>query len=410
MKNLKIVFVIGLLLFVGVSCRQDKLGPLVNDGTAPKPITNPQVENLAGAAKITYTLPDDANLLYVKAEYMIKGVKNEAKSSLYKNNILVEGFGDTDERDVTLYAVSRSEVASTPVTVKIKPLPPPIAAVRNSFVVIETFGGINVKYDNTTAANIVIGVLIKDSLNEWQHVDFNYTSQLSGNFSIRGFASVARDWGVYVKDRWNNLSDTLRITLTPIYEEKIDKSKFADVRSSNFPVPQNPPLPISGGSIKNAVDYSGSYPLINLWDDNITKMFHTKQNVDQPVWVPMDLDKTGVRKFKFSRFKIWQRTSQYTFNHGNPHKWEIWGTNTPTVASSWIKLGEWTMEKPSGLPVGVNSNEDVQVATDGQEYEFPIGIPAVRYIAWKNIDCWGALDGATGFLHLMELTLWGQKQ
>jgi hypothetical protein len=68
------------------------------------------------------------------------------------------------------------------------------------------------------------------------------------------------------------------------------------------------------------------------------------------------------------------------------------------------------MVKPSGLPVGINSNEDNEAVNEGQEFDLPIGVPAVRYIAWKHIDNWGAIDGATGFLHMMELTVWGQKQ
>jgi hypothetical protein len=68
------------------------------------------------------------------------------------------------------------------------------------------------------------------------------------------------------------------------------------------------------------------------------------------------------------------------------------------------------MIKPSGWDVGLNSNEDIQVGTDGQEFEFPNGVPPVRYIGWKNIDSWGSIDGYTGFFHLFELSLWGQKK
>jgi hypothetical protein len=136
-------------------------------------------------------------------------------------------------------------------------------------------------------------------------------------------------------------------------------------------------------------------------------MFHTKEKFDQPIWVPIDL---GV-KATLSRFKIWQRSgSSYNFNHGNPHRWEIWGTNDITKSSAWIKLGEYEMIKPSNLPPGQNSNDDNEAVLNGQEYDLPIGSPAVRYIAWKHIDGWGSIQGETGFLHMMELTIWGQKQ
>jgi hypothetical protein len=145
--------------------------------------------------------------------------------------------------------------------------------------------------------------------------------------------------------------------------------------------------------------------------------FHTKEKYNLPIWIPFDLG----FKYVLSRYKIWQRTGTYIFNHGNPHHWEIWGTNNTKIKNSdpnnknpdngWVKLGEWVMVKPSGIPeVGVNSAEDIEVATNGQEYEFGNGLPAVRYIAWKNIDSWGSIDNYTGFMHLMEITLWGQKK
>ena len=413
MKKVKLISaLLFTAIFVVIACKKQEINtPLDTDGTPPKPVSNVVVTNLSGAAQITYTLPDDANLLYVKAVWESKGTVKEAKSSLYKNTILLEGFGDTNQYEVSLYAVSRSEVLSTAVKVMVKPLPPPIAGVYSSLVASAAFGGINLQFNNPTQANIIVGILVKDSLGFWQHVDFNYTSQVTGNYTVRGYPPVERTWGIYVKDRWDNHTDTLVTKLTPIYEEQLDKTKFLDARGK-FPIPQIAPLPASGLPMKEAVDYSSSYPITKLWDGNSTSssMFHTKQNVDQPLWIPFDLDQSGASKFKLSRFKIWQRTGSFTFNHGNPHKWEIWGTNTPAVVGSWVKLGTWVMTKPSGLPVGINSNEDVQVATDGQDFDFPAGIPSVRYIAWKNIDSWASIDGASGFFHLYELTLWGQKQ
>lgn len=404
--NKKFLLILPVLICVlALSCKEELPGPLTNDSAAPPPVSNAQVENLPGAALISYSLPADPNLLYVKGEYEIGGEKKEARASYFKNSIKVEGFGDTDEHQVVLYAVSRSEKASTPITVTIHPLAPSIIGVLNSLNVVEAFGGIHVQFQNPDEGNIVIAILLRDSAGNWQNIDNYYTSQDSGEFSTRGLQPVPQTFGIFVRDRWNNHTDTVVKVLTPIYEEELDKSNFADIRSK-FPVPQMPPLPASGQPMQEAVDYSSKYPEKNLWDNNTGKMFHTKQNYDQPIWVPIDL---GV-KAKLSRFKIWQRPQGYSFNHGNPHKWEIWGTNDPTDPNSWVLLGKYTMIKPSGLPVGINTNEDLEAATDGQDYDFPIGIPAVRYLGWKNIDCWSAIGGQTGFMHLEELTLWGQIQ
>jgi hypothetical protein len=94
---------------------------------------------------------------------------------------------------------------------------------------------LNVKYVNTDSANIVFEVLVLDSIGDWQHVDFNYTSMKQGAFNVRGFPPVERTWGIYARDRWDNHSDTLRVKIRPIYEEALDKTKFNDVRT-NLPI------------------------------------------------------------------------------------------------------------------------------------------------------------------------------
>lgn len=413
-----------------IACKRDIGGPLSTDTTPPDPVSNVNVQSLPGAATITYTLPNSTNLLYVKAEYTVKGVKREAKSSMYVNNILAEGFADTTETEVTLYAVSRAEVASTPVKVKVKPQAPSIIGVRASLVLDSTFGGISVRFTNPDAANIAIGVLVKDSVGEWKNVDYYYTSQKDGRFAIRGFPPIERVWGVFVRDRWMNHSDTLVQSWRPIYEVELDKTKFKDARASQnstTQVPQLAPLPGNGNPMKTANDYSSSWVLSKLWDNSGqgssgTNGFHTKEKYDQPIWVPIQLDMSNSSaKFLLSRYKIWQRTGSFVFNHGNPHQWEIWGTNDLTKFTNtdpnntnpdlgWVLLDARTMVKPSGQEVGTNSAEDIQVATDGQEYDFRPGIPPVKYIAWKNIDSWGSIGNYTGHMHLMEMSIWGQKK
>ena len=409
MKNLKVLQSLALLLIIfAVACKPDTVAPLSDDGTVPGPIKNPQVKNLAGAAQITYELPDNSNLLYVKAVYDLKGTQMVVKSSFYKNSLIVEGFGDTNEREITLYAVSRGEKASEPVKVKITPLTPPVINIRNSLVIGETFGGIFTKFENLDRANVVIKVLLYDDvLKEWKNIDNHYSSLDSGIFATRGLDTLPKQFGIFVKDRWNNLSDTLKVVKKPIYEELLDKSKIVDMRKKNYPIPQEAPLPGSGAPMVEAIDYSGSYPLKNLFDNNYGNFFHTKEKVDQPVWIPFDLG----QKAALSRFKVWQRKgTSYNYQHGNPHAWEIWGTNDPSKASNWRKLGAFTMIKPSNLPDGQLTAEDNAALDNGHEFEFPVGLQAYRYLAYKHIDAWSSQGGELGFVHIAEMTIWGQKQ
>jgi hypothetical protein len=397
------IYWLSFMLIMAMACKEDIIGPMSDDGSAPGPISNPQVTNLPGAAKIMYTLPKDPNLLYVKAEYELNGVSHEERASYFNNNLTVQGFGDTRERTVVLSAVSRSERPSEPVTVTVKPLSPPIEDIFKSLTVIEAFGGINVAYTNINKAKVVIEVLL-DSAGEWINIGNEYTEISAGNFSVRGMPSIERTFGVFVRDRWDNHSDTLEIKLKPIYEELLAAPVY---KRNTWPIPQRPPLPTAGALVTPG--NLSSWPFEEMFNEVISSGdgFHTNERQPQPIWVPFDLG----AKTKLSRFKIWQRQAGYIFNHGNPHKWELWGTNSPTDTSSWVLLGSYTMIKPSGGDSpGAETSQDNDVAVAGQEYDFLPSAPAVRYVAWKNLDSWGNIGGETGFFHLSEMKLYGQKQ
>src|SRR5687768_10964391 len=108
-------------LLLAAACSDEKLiSPLNGNDSAPDPVSVTKVESLAGGAKITYDLPDSENLLYVKAVFTVReGLTREVKSSFYVNNLTVEGFPNSDDYQVTLYAVSRGEKMSAPVTVSV---------------------------------------------------------------------------------------------------------------------------------------------------------------------------------------------------------------------------------------------------------------------------------------------------
>ncbi|TCC99290.1 DUF4959 domain-containing protein [Pedobacter hiemivivus] len=408
MKKVKI-FIYALISLSIFSCKEDLRAPLYDGQNPPPPISSASVEAIPGGVKITYRLPDDPGLLYVKATYDLKGVKMEAKSSYYNNFIIVEGFGDTKEKEVSLYAVSRSEKLSTPVTLKVTPLPAPVYDVYNSLQVNESFGGFTIAFENPAAlgggvnSNITMGVVRWDDiLKEWVRFDSFYSGLAKGIFSVRRQPPVLTQFGVFLKDRWGNYTDTLKKTLTPWPEVELDRTKFKDARKN--PVPQRAPFPELTGIVKDA-EHEGSYPWDKMFDGDITTFFHTKQRYDMPIWMPVDLGVTA----KLSRYVLWQRTgSGWPFTHGNPHEWEIWGTNNVADPNSWIKLDHQVMVKPSGSPIGVLTNDDKAVAELGMEYNIDPALPAVRYVAFKLIDNWASIGGATGFMHVAELKFYGQ--
>src|SRR3546814_18659666 len=73
--------------------------------------------------------------------------------------------------------------------------------------------------------------------------------KVEGFFSVRGFESKPTVFGVFVEDRWWNVSDTLVSELTPLFEEEIPKP------FQKYVLPTD-----------NTTLYSSSVPMENLWD------------------------------------------------------------------------------------------------------------------------------------------------
>ena len=380
------------LLAVISGCKEETLGPFKGGGPAPAQVSGVTAEALPGGAKITYSLPKDPNLFYVKAEYEIRPGKTLEKiQTFYDNTLTLDGFGDTLEHEVRLYSVSRGDVKSAPVTVKVKPLTPPVLKAFKSLNMQADFGGVTVNFENKDSGNIVISLLTKDSTGEIITADIFYTSLKSGQFSVRGFEAKKRWFGLCIRDRWDNRSDTLTEELTPLYEEKLDKKKF---KTLSLPT-----------------DAPGTLPITNLWDDvtAFPQFFRTVTGSGIPHWFSFDLGVTA----KLSRYVMIQRgafdENNLLYSAGDPRHWEVWGSNQPSPDGSWegwTKLADCESIKPSGSGIGQNTNDDIAKAQAGQEFGFPLDAQPVRYLRIKMLQTWGNSD----YMWMSELTFYGQPQ
>lgn len=366
--------------------------PLNGSGSAPDPVTNISVENLPGGARITYTVPSNPDFSYVEAVFSRKGNQQiKTISSLFNNFVELEGFADTNEHEVKLYSVSRSEKRSAPVTVKFTPSTPPIETVYNTIQVREDFGGVNIQFLNEGEKEYVLYTLVKDSTGNWTRYDRLYSKAATRNYSLRGFEPEPTDFAFYLTDKWQNSSDTLFTNITPIYEELIEKNWKL------YPLPGD-----------NYAPHYTNRDITKIWDDNITTnlgyFIGLLPGQPLPHWFTIDLTKP----YKFSRMKVLQYyLTNYAYNLGNPRVFEIWGSNDPPQDGSW---NNWTMLvhcesiKPSGSGPAIKTAEDEAYAAAGEDYDFPGGLEAYRYIRFKTIETWG---NAMNLL-LFEITLWGQ--
>lgn len=391
MKKILTTFTVILTLIYG--CKEAGRIDFIDDSPEiPSQITNLEVESTPGGAKLTYNLPDDPNLLYVKAIYEIQpSVFREAKSSYYSNTLELIGYGDTLSHPVTIYSVGKNNKESAPIHVEVKPLAPPVQTVFNSLELTPTFGGANVAFKNESMAKLRIYLLVDTAgTGQWVPLRTLYTEAEYGSFSARGFKMQEYTFGVFVKDRWNNNSDTMAVTLTPLYEELIPKTTWK-----------------VHGLPGDNLTYVETLTVDKVFDGVVSKgsCFATMSNSAIPQWFTIDLGKQVI----MSRMVEHHRPG-YTYNRSAVKRFEIWGSSDPAPDGSWESwtlLGSFDSFKPSGQPLGTVTPEDETYAgVNGEEFEFEAGMPTVRYIRFKTTEAWGG--GSIGQVVISEITFWGK--
>lgn len=387
-----------LLLFAGFQGCKEDLGitkPQANDGSAPGVVSAVQVENRAGAAKLVYKIPADNDLLYVKAIYEIRpGVQREVRSSKTNDSLIVDGFGEAKAYDVQLFAVDNGENVSAPVSIKVNPSAPPVKTVLKDLQLIDDFGGVGILYKNPKTAEIAIVVVEKGAEGKDNPVNTFYTRSGEGSFNVRGYPVKPVVFGVYIRDKFGNVSETVYKDILPIEEVRLDRTKFGRLQYPN-----------------DVKELSAAWDSSKMWDNAFgdSQGFHSSTDITivMPIWVSFDM---GV-KAKLSRFKEFQRTTSnsFIFNHNNLKRFEVWGSNNPSIDGSWdnwVLLGSFESKKPSGLPVGQLSNDDIAYAKAGEEFNFGASAPAVRYIRIKALENWSG----GGIMQIMEVQFWGKVQ
>src|SRR5690606_8083522 len=140
-------------------------------------------------------------------------------------------------------------------------------------------------------------------------------------------------FGFFVRDKWENHSDTLYHELTPLYEIELDRSKFTEVQ-----------LPTDTYTGHNSINT----PMHRMWNDvtaNRDDLFLTLPNLSPiPQWFTFDIHAEA----KLSRFRIWHRTT-FLFDAGNLKRFEVYGSNAPSPDGSWESwelLGTFESKKP----------------------------------------------------------------
>lgn len=395
-----------IILITGITACKKNNGfnaVISDDQTKPMPVTNIKIDNFNGGANITYDLPNSTNILYVLAKYKINdNAAREAKSSYYQDTVVVEGFAKAKAYEVVLYTVSRANVMSDPVTVTVNPLTPVYLSVRPSINLSADFGGVNVTGENPLKKQIGIVVMSYNSNTKSMEIeDQHFTKDAKIDYAVTGFASVERQFGVYITDKWGNISDTLQKPVIPLYEEAMDKTKFS----------------VLSLSTDSRIDFDWFIPY--LWDGKLDgNGWHTAYGVPLPYSCSFGIAKT----YKLSRFVVYERIGdRFTYKFANPKEFSLWGTNSSnpqdiklpvkaaegTVIGNWVNLGNFRFpDPPSGnLPTAITAG-DADFVKNGVSFKVPFAAPSVKYLRVAVATVWGNEAAA----HLMEITPYGIPQ
>ena len=394
-----------LIIFLGLCCMactksDGTRKPLSDDTTKPGVVTNIQVKNFNGGAYITYTLPNSDNLLFVEANYNISDTRTrQTHASYYIDTIIVEGFAQSKEYEVTLYSVSRANIKSDPITVKVHPDTPYYQLIKKSMVLNPDFGGVNIAALNPARRSVSITLISPDSVdNKLEIQDRHAVSIDSVNYSVRGYQAKPRQFGYFVTDQFGNVSDTGFTTLTPLFEVLLDKSKFYTYRLNS----------------DSQIGYG--WEVLYLWDnktDGSSPGWHTTGG-SIPIQCTFGLGQTA----KLSHFMLWERPDGSVYGYGEPKNFTLWGSNAnapadatmPLYAPQGTVVGDWTSlgtfhfpDPPSGLLPGQTNASDEAFVEAGVNFNVSINNPAVKFIRFTVDDTWGGVD----YAHMMELSFYG---
>ncbi|MAR98555.1 MAG: hypothetical protein CMP80_05410 [Formosa sp.] len=391
---MKKLFLIPLLIFLVTGCSKNDDG----DTTPPGALTVQNVTPTNGGGIIEYTLPDDNDILYVRAEYTnSNGVDVSRASSSYNNTIEISGLNQTTALTITLYVVDEDYNQSTPIYVELIPLESFIYLVQESIEIASDLGGFRINWDNIESKTVYVFVHINDGVEEEIRILSSSTAQES--IAVRGLPAVEISISTRVQDFDENTTGLEeKGILTPLFEEVIDKSTWTLLASQS----------VDGNAWEGASS--------NFWDDVIDTTGNNSDNSYFMIWRdlnggslnwPLDLVIDLNKNVKITRFTVWQRAYWYNgpsdvpyyFQEENMKSFNIYASND---AQTWEELGQFDIGDPRDSEGNIPTTA-LESAANGHEFELDNVSEQFRYLKFSVTSNFGSETYVNG----SEITLYG---
>lgn len=392
-----IFYISSLLLVISLiaSCESDDNG----DTTPPGELSVISTEATYGGAVITYTLPEDNDILYVRADYTNgKGEAVFRTVSKHVNQIEVSGFVLEEDVTVSLTVVDENQNSSKAVALEIRPLRSFIFLVQESIQIEPDLGGVQVSWENATEKTVFIYLHIQDG--EDEQIRILSSANKNEKIFVRGLEAKPLLFLTKTEDFDGNISELQeKGTYTPLFEEKINKDTWKLVSN----------LSIDGNAYEGAT--------VNFWDD-VIDTFET--NSDNSYFIINRNDNGGIlrwpldividlnKKAKINRFKVWQRAywyngpdgKSYYYQEENLKSFDLYVSMNKT---DWVLLGNFEIEGPAGGTDEI-SQALLDEAAAGHNFNLDEISPEFRYLKFSITSNFGS----DSFCHGSEITLFGR--
>ena len=392
-RNIICIPILLLLISIVVSCEsEDK-----KDTTPPGELTITSTEATYGGAIISYTLPSDGDILYVRADYTNgKGEAVFRTVSKHVNQIEVSGFVVEEDVTVSLTVVDENQNKSKAVEHQIRPLRSFIYLVQESVEIVPDLGGVQVSWENIEEKTVFIYLHIADGDEEETRI--LSSSNATENIFVRGLEAKELGFSTKVEDFDGNITSLLdQGYFTPLFEEKINKDTWTLVSN----------LSIDGNAYEGAT--------VNFWDD-VVDTFET--NSDNSYFIINRNDNGGVlrwpldividlnKKVKINRFKVWQRAFWYNGPGDQPYYYQSENLRSFDLfvsmdKSEWALLGSFQIEEPTN---GDISQALLDEAVAGHNFNLDEISPEFRYLKFSITSNFGS----DSFCHGSEISLFGR--
>ena len=391
-RNFLSLFLIIFLFLLGCNENENQ------DSTPPGSLTIESVTPTNGGGILTYSLPNDSDILFVRAEYT-NSLGNDVYrvSSSHNNSIEIDGLNQNTPISVRLFVIDENENISEPTDVEFTPLPSFIYLVQESISISPTLGGVNIEWENIAEKTVYVHLHIVNAGEE--EIRILSSDKEFENISVRGLESVEMTFLTKVEDFDGNITDLEeKATISPLFEEMIDKSTWTLMSQ----------LSVDGNAWEGETD--------NFWDDIVDTAETNADNSYFIIWRdanggvlnwPLDIVINLNKNVKIHRLKVWQRAFWYTGPTGIPYYYQEENIRSFDLYASensqdWTLLGQYDIGDPSDQDGNI-PQDFIDSAANGHDFDLEGVSDKFRYLKFSITSNYGS----DTYVHGSEITLWG---